>query len=69
MSGNVLSMEGDMRIQKLIFVLTAACLAALAATSAAQDQGVPDTVKIEGGPLVVGQSRPISHAGPTSRLP
>ncbi len=49
-----------MRISKLIPILTVLFLAALATGSAAQDPGIPDTVKIGGGPLVVGQSIPIS---------
>jgi hypothetical protein len=53
-------MEGDMRTPKLLLILTAACLAAMTSFSAAQDPGNPDTVKITGGPLVVGQSIPIS---------
>jgi len=57
---NVLSMEGDMRISRFIPILISVCLIALTSPSAAQDAGIPDTVKIEGGPLVVGQSVPIS---------
>lgn len=53
-------MEGDMRISKLIPILTLICLTAFASGAAAQDLGAPDTVKIGGGPLVVGQSRPLS---------
>lgn len=49
-----------MRTPRFLLFLTAACLAALTSFSAAQDPGSPDTVKITGGPLVVGQSIPIS---------
>jgi len=49
-----------MRISKFIPFFTAICLVVLTTLSVAQDPGIPDTVKIGGGPLVVGQSKPIS---------
>ncbi len=49
-----------MRIQRFFSFLTVICLLAMTALAAGQDPGAPDSVIIGGGPLVVGQSRPIS---------